>query len=102
MRTRAPNGGIRRKPAAALCRPDRQVVVVSGGTSGIGLASTQAFAREGAAVFVTGRREEELQKAADQRRKAAASAPTENPAAPEKAATAPAPKDSATPNAPIQ
>lgn len=42
---------------------ENKVVVVTGGTSGIGLAAAQAFAAEGAAVFVTGRREEELQKA---------------------------------------
>jgi len=40
-----------------------KVVVVTGGTSGIGLATAKAFAAEGAAVFVTGRREDELQKA---------------------------------------
>jgi NAD(P)-dependent dehydrogenase (short-subunit alcohol dehydrogenase family) len=44
-------------------RFEGKVVVVTGGTSGIGLATAQAFAEEGAAVFVTGRREEELEKA---------------------------------------
>lgn len=37
-----------------------QVAVVTGGNSGIGLATAQLFAREGAHVFITGRREAEL------------------------------------------
>ncbi|QMV74421.1 SDR family oxidoreductase [Comamonas piscis] len=42
---------------------DNKVVVVTGGTSGIGLATAKKFAGEGAYVFVTGRRQEELEKA---------------------------------------
>ncbi|MDF2639210.1 MAG: glucose 1-dehydrogenase [Novosphingobium lindaniclasticum] len=39
---------------------DNKVVVVTGGTSGIGLATAKAFADEGASVFITGRRQEAL------------------------------------------
>jgi len=37
-----------------------KVVVVTGGTSGIGLATAKAFVAEGASVFVTGRRHDAL------------------------------------------
>lgn len=40
-----------------------KVVVITGGNSGIGLASAQAFAREGASVFVSGRRQDTLDEA---------------------------------------
>ncbi|MBB6252611.1 SDR family oxidoreductase [Nitrospirillum iridis] len=40
-----------------------KIAVVTGGTSGIGFATAQAFAAEGARVFVTGRREAELRAA---------------------------------------
>jgi NAD(P)-dependent dehydrogenase (short-subunit alcohol dehydrogenase family) len=33
---------------------ENKVVVVTGGTSGIGLATAERFAAEGASVFVTG------------------------------------------------
>ncbi|GKX34396.1 MAG: oxidoreductase [Rhizobiaceae bacterium MnEN-MB40S] len=39
---------------------ENKVVVVTGGTSGIGLATARAFAAEGAAVFITGRRQKAL------------------------------------------
>ena len=42
---------------------NNKVVVVTGGTSGIGLATAKAFAAEGAHVFITGRRQEALDKA---------------------------------------
>jgi NAD(P)-dependent dehydrogenase (short-subunit alcohol dehydrogenase family) len=37
-----------------------KVVVVTGGSSGIGLAAAKAFSAEGASVFITGRRQEAL------------------------------------------
>ncbi|HEX7814015.1 SDR family oxidoreductase [Dyella sp.] len=40
-----------------------KIAVVTGGTSGIGLATAKRFALEGAQVFVTGRRQQELQAA---------------------------------------
>src|SRR5690349_4448537 len=43
-----------------------KVVVVTGGTSGIGLATAKAFAAEGASVFITGRRQEALDAAVKQ------------------------------------
>jgi len=44
-------------------RFEGKVVVVTGGTSGIGLATAKAFAEEGASVFITGRRQGALDEA---------------------------------------
>jgi NAD(P)-dependent dehydrogenase (short-subunit alcohol dehydrogenase family) len=41
-------------------RLDQKVAVVTGGNSGIGLATAKQFVNEGAHVFITGRREAEL------------------------------------------
>ncbi|MFT4114879.1 SDR family NAD(P)-dependent oxidoreductase [Silvibacterium sp.] len=42
---------------------DGKVAVITGGNSGIGLATAERFVREGAYVFITGRRQAELDKA---------------------------------------
>jgi hypothetical protein len=42
---------------------ENKVVVVTGGTSGIGFVTAKRFADLGASVFITGRRQEELDKA---------------------------------------
>jgi len=47
-------------------RFNNKVVVVTGGSSGIGLATAKAFAAEGASVFITGRRQEALDAAVRQ------------------------------------
>src|SRR5262249_31446892 len=47
-------------------RLDRKIAVITGGNSGIGLATVQQFFDEGAYVFITGRRQNELDKAVKQ------------------------------------
>jgi len=47
-------------------RFENKVVVVTGGTSGIGLATAKAFAAEGASLFITGRRQDALDAALKQ------------------------------------
>ena len=43
-----------------------KIAIVTGGNSGIGLATAQLFAKEGAQVVITGRRKDELDKATAQ------------------------------------
>ena len=40
-----------------------KIIVITGGSSGIGLATAKRFVKEGAYVFITGRRKAELDKA---------------------------------------
>ena len=47
-------------------RLDGKIAVITGGNSGIGLATAQRLVQEGAFVFITGRRQEELDKAVKQ------------------------------------
>jgi NAD(P)-dependent dehydrogenase (short-subunit alcohol dehydrogenase family) len=44
-------------------RLDGKIAVITGGNSGIGLATTERFVNEGAYVFITGRRQSEVDKA---------------------------------------
>src|SRR5271156_6685209 len=41
-----------------------KIAVITGGTTGIGLATAKLFVEEGAYVFITGRRQKELDEAA--------------------------------------
>jgi NAD(P)-dependent dehydrogenase (short-subunit alcohol dehydrogenase family) len=47
-------------------RLEEKIAVITGGNSGIGLATAQRFVQEGAFVFISGRRQDELDKAVKQ------------------------------------
>ena len=49
-----------------MSRLEGKVAVITGGSSGIGLAAAQTFVSEGARVFITGRRQNELDAAVKQ------------------------------------
>jgi NAD(P)-dependent dehydrogenase (short-subunit alcohol dehydrogenase family) len=46
-----------------MAKLKNKIAVITGGSSGIGLASAKRFVEEGAYVFITGRRQSELEKA---------------------------------------
>ena len=48
---------------------DGKIALITGGNSGIGLATAKQFVNEGAYVFITGRREPELAVAKGDRKK---------------------------------
>lgn len=54
------NGGAMERDMSHL---EGKVAVITGGSSGIGLATAKRFVKEGAYVFITGRRQSELDKA---------------------------------------
>jgi NAD(P)-dependent dehydrogenase (short-subunit alcohol dehydrogenase family) len=45
-------------------RLEGKIAVITGGSTGIGLATAKRFVKEGAYVFITGRRQAELDEAA--------------------------------------
>jgi len=58
------NAAFRTKRRYVMKRLDEKIAVVTGGSSGIGFATAKAFVREGATVYITGRRKEVLEAAA--------------------------------------
>lgn len=46
-----------------MSKLDNKIALVTGGTSGIGLATAQKLVKEGAYVFITGRRQSALDEA---------------------------------------
>ena len=46
-----------------MAKLENKVAVITGGSSGIGLATAKKFVAEGAYVYITGRRQSELDKA---------------------------------------
>src|SRR5580704_8983309 len=54
---------MRKLPMTETKRLQGKVAVITGGTTGIGLATAKLFVKEGAYVFITGRRQKELDEA---------------------------------------
>ena len=49
-----------------IMKLEGKIAVITGGSSGIGLSAAQLFIKEGAYVFITGRRQNELDEAVGQ------------------------------------
>jgi len=47
----------------AMSRLEGKIAVITGANDGVGLSSAKRFVKEGAQVYITGRRQEELDKA---------------------------------------
>jgi NAD(P)-dependent dehydrogenase (short-subunit alcohol dehydrogenase family) len=63
-RARSPDGIARpRRRNCVMAKLSGKIAVITGGSSGIGLAAAKKFVEEGAYVFITGRRQSELDKA---------------------------------------
>src|SRR6195256_4546483 len=54
---------MRKLPMTETKKLQGKVAVITGGTTGIGLAAAKLFVKEGAYVFITGRRQKELDEA---------------------------------------
>src|SRR5258708_20713895 len=57
------NHTTRKMENQLMARLDGKIAVITGGSSGIGMATAQRFVQEGAYAFITGRRQSELDKA---------------------------------------
>src|SRR6202050_3991565 len=56
-------GAVRTMGATTMGKLQGRVPVITGGSTGIGFAAAKLFVREGAYVFITGRRQKELDEA---------------------------------------
>src|SRR5262245_66688425 len=64
--TRYSNGPHGQRRSRMSKKLEGKVAVITGGNSGIGLATARRFVAEGAHVFITGRRQAELDEAVTQ------------------------------------
>jgi NAD(P)-dependent dehydrogenase (short-subunit alcohol dehydrogenase family) len=60
LRTSGGDAAVRKMEQVMTGKLEGKIAVVTGGSAGIGLAAARLFAKEGAYVFITGRRQAEL------------------------------------------